>query len=384
MITNLSGKNITLFLPRLHNNLRPLIDLLIQLDYEVTVLALRSGKVEDYSGITYIKIQKRNIVFNKYLNQMKLRNVEILSLRQISQFFRINKPDLLMIRNDSNFAYIPILIFGKIYRCKIILYNQYPKNNPTRLQFLFNLFFYKAFGLKTVTPVLNKFVEVKTRPQHESLVQYRLRLTKELENDKSNDATNWFPFISNYKNNGLVENRSESIKILSVGKLQKRKNHDKVILLLNTFAESRGTNIELTIVGELHDSEINYLKVLQALISDKVKVNILTNVTHSDITKIYEYADIFILLSEKEIASVSQVEAFSAGCKIIMFNENGNLDFLPANPMFQIVSTSSEFNKSLDTILSYPADKSTVLAYASVYNELCGGYSYISRFLDLF
>ena len=384
MITNLSGKNITLFLPRLHNNLRPLIDLLIQLDYEVTVLALRSGKVEDYSGITYIKIQKRNIVFNKYLNQMKLRNVEILSLRQISQFFRINKPDLLMIRNDSNFAYIPILIFGKIYRCKIILYNQYPKNNPTRLQFLFNLFFYKAFGLKTVTPVLNKFVEVKTRPQYESLVQYRLRLTKELENDKSNDATNWFPFISNYKNNGLVENRSESIKILSVGKLQKRKNHDKVILLLNTFAESRGTNIELTIVGELHDSEINYLKVLQALISDKVKVNILTNVTHSDITKIYEYADIFILLSEKEIASVSQVEAFSAGCKIIMFNENGNLDFLPANPMFQIVSTSSEFNKSLDTILSYPADKSTVLAYASVYNELCGGYSYISRFLDLF
>ena len=384
MITNLSGKNITLFLPRLHNNLRPLIDLLIQLDYEVTVLALRSGKVEDYSGITYIKIQKRNIVFNKYLNQMKLRNVEILSLRQISQFFRINKPDLLMIRNDSNFAYIPILIFGKIYRCKIILYNQYPKNNPTRLQFLFNLFFYKAFGLKTVTPVLNKFVEVKTRPQHESLVQYRLRLTKELENDKSNDATNWFPFICNYKNNGLVENRSESIKILSVGKLQKRKNHDKVILLLNTFAESRGTNIELTIVGELHDSEINYLKVLQALISDKVKVNILTNVTHSDITKIYEYADIFILLSEKEIASVSQVEAFSAGCKIIMFNENGNLDFLPANPMFQIVSTSSEFNKSLDTILSYPADKSTVLAYASVYNELCGGYSYISRFLDLF
>ena len=384
MTTNLNGKNITLFLPRLHNNLRPLIDILIQLDYEVTVLALRSGKVEDHSGITHIKIRKQNTVFNKYLNQMKLRNIEILSLRQISQFFRRNKPDLLMIRNDSNFAYIPILIFGKINRCKIILYNQYPKNDPTRLQFLFNLFFYKTFGLKTVTPVLNKFVEVETRPQYESLVQYRLRLTKELENDKFNDATHWFPFICNYKNNVPIENRSESIKILSVGKLQKRKNHDKVILLLNTFAESRGTSIELTIVGELHDAEIEYLKVLQASISDKVKVNILTNVSHSDVTKIYEYADIFILLSEKEIASVSQVEAFSAGCKIIMFNENGNLDFLPANPMFQIVNTSSEFNKSLDTILSYPANKSDVLSYASIYNEVCGGYSYINRFLHLF
>jgi len=384
MATNLNDKNITLFLPRLHNNLRPLIDLLIQLDYEVTVLALSAGKVEDYSGITYIKIRKWNIAINKYLTKKKLRNIEIPSFRQISQFFGNNKPDLLMIRNDSNFAFIPILIFGKIYRCKIILYNQYPKNNPTKLQFLYNLFFYKAFGLKTVTPVLNKFVEVRTRPRYESLVQYRLRLTKELENDKFNDATNWFPFICNYKNNGLIQNRSESIKILSVGKIQKRKNHDKVILLLNTYAESRATNIELTIVGELHDPEIDYSKVLQTLISDKVKVNILTNISHSDITKIYEHADIFILLSEEEIASVSQVEAFSAGCRIIMFNENGNLDFLPANPMFQIVNTSSEFNKSLDTILSYPAGKSTVLSYASIYNEVCGGYSYISRFLDLF
>ena len=70
MTTNLNGKNITLFLPRLHNNLRPLIDILIQLDYEVTVLALRSGKVEDHSGITHIKIRKQNTVFNKYLNHI--------------------------------------------------------------------------------------------------------------------------------------------------------------------------------------------------------------------------------------------------------------------------------------------------------------------------
>jgi hypothetical protein len=173
----------------------------------------------------------------------------------------------------------------------------------------------------------------------------------------------------------------------TVGKFQKRKNLDKVILLLENFAKSKEIAIELTIVGELVDSEKNYFSYLEMLknnLSNYINVNILFNLNHIEVTKIYEQSNIFLLLSEKEVASVSQVEAFVSGCSIIIFFENGNLDFLPFYPLLQIVYSLNDIDKSLDTILNTPSARSRVLSYSSIYEELCGGVNGVNRILKLF
>lgn len=113
-------------------------------------------------------------------------------------------------------------------------------------------------------------------------------------------------------------------------------------------------------------------------------MNLLFNINHTEVTKIYEQSSIFILLAESEVASVSQVEAFLSGCSVIVFYENGNLDFLPINPLFQILNSLQDLNKSLDIILNIPWIRSNVLSYSAVYSELCCGINGVNRILKLF
>ena len=386
MTGQLNKKKITFFLPRLHNNLRPVIDTLIELNFEVTVLALREGRIENHSKINYIKLKKMTILKKKYFDTENIKKNEFPSVTQVYRYLKENKPDYMIIRNDFTLSYIPVLILGIFHQSKILLYNQYPINNPSLFQFMYNQFFYKILRIRTISPVLNRTPIVQREFSSESLEQYRLRLINDLNYDKSKNASVWVPFASSIEPTYLLDNL-DPIRIVTVGKFQKRKNLDKVILLLENFAKSKEIAIELTVVGELVDSEKNYLSYLEMLkynSSNYINVNILFNLSHTKVTKIYEQSNIFILLSEREVASVSQVEAFLSGCSTIIFFENGNLDFLPINPLFQIINSLQDINKSLDIILNVPWIRSNILSYSSVYNELCCGINGVNRILKLF
>jgi hypothetical protein len=386
MTEQLNKKKITFFLPRLHNNLRPIIDTLIELNFEVTVLVLREGRIENHSKINYVKLKKMTILKKKYFDTENIKKVEFPSVTQVYRHLKDNKPDYMIIRNDFTLSYIPVLILGIFHQSKILLYNQYPKNNSSFFQFMYNQFFYKILRLRTISPVLNRTSIVQSESSSESLEQYRLRLINDLNYDESKNASVWVPFASNIKPTHHFNNLN-IIRIVTVGKFQKRKNLDKVILLLENFAKSKEIAIELTIVGELVDSEKNYFSYLEMLkynLSNYINVNILFNLNHIEVTKIYEQSNIFILLSEREVASVSQVEAFLSGCSIIIFFDNGNLDFLPLNPLFQIVNSLRDIDKSLDIILNTPQTKPSVLSYSSIYYELCCGINGVNRILKLF
>ena len=386
MTLQFNKKKITFFLPRLHNNIRPMIDILIEMNFEVTVLVLREGKIENHSSINYIKLKKMTLFTDKHFSTKKNKKVEFPSLTQVNKYLKDHKPDYMIIRNDFSLSYIPVLILSILYKSKILLYNQYPKINSSLFQFMYNSFFYKALQIRTITPVLNKISTAQIESGSESLEQYKLRLIKNLNWDKAKNEPVWVPFISNYKPN-YINNSKGIIRIVTVGKIQRRKNLDKVILLLENFAKSREIAIDLTIIGELVDSEKDYLSYLEELnytLSSDLNVNILVNLNQMEVTKIYERSNIFILLSEKEVASVSQVEAFLSGCSIILFFENGNSDFLPFNPLFQNINSMQDIDKSLDIILNTPGTKTNVLSYSSIYNELCCGINAVNRILKLF
>ena len=123
MTLQLNKKKITFFLPRLHNNIRPIIDTLIELNFEVTVLALREEKIENHSSINYVKLKKMTILKNKYFDNKVIKKFEFPSVVQVRKHLKDHKHNYMIIRNDFTISYIPILILGKLYHSKIILYN---------------------------------------------------------------------------------------------------------------------------------------------------------------------------------------------------------------------------------------------------------------------
>ena len=110
MTLQLNKKKITFFLPRLHNNIRPIIDTLIELNFEVTVLALREGKIENHSSINYVKLKKMKILKNKYFDNKVIKKFEFPSVIQVRKHLKDHKHNYMIIRNDFTLSYIPILI----------------------------------------------------------------------------------------------------------------------------------------------------------------------------------------------------------------------------------------------------------------------------------
>jgi glycosyltransferase involved in cell wall biosynthesis len=350
-------------------------------------MVLREGKIEDHSRINYIKLRKLTCFGLRFFTSKNRAKFELPSINHIYNLLKDNKPNFMVIRNDSTLAFLPVLILGKFFKIKIILYNQYPKYKPTLRMLIYNKLFYIVFRVKTITPVLKKNFANNQILSNENPEQYKFRLENSLMYNKRTESTIWVPFTYYPKYPLTKADSDDIIKIIAVGKIQKRKNLDKVILLLIDFAKTSRYNFELTIVGEKVDSELGYLPYLESLSNTtlkNLKINILTNLNHNETLKIYTQASVFILLSEKEIASVSQLEAFAAGCKILVFFDNGNLDFLPIDSSFQKIHDFVEFSTKFEIILKSQNSKYQINEYYKIYDDLCGGINGVKRFLDLF
>jgi hypothetical protein len=381
-----TDKIIAIFVPRLHNNIRPLIEGLLELNFQVSVLALREGAVEDHSRITYIKLKRYSMFGKKYHNHENIRKFEFPSLSELYRFMLEHKPQLMIIRNDLTIAYLPIFILAKLYRSKVILYNQYPKNNPKHYQNLYNKFFFIFFNTKTITPVVNRIYPVANELIFESEKQYEHRIKNNLKYDSVKSSTIWFPFVSNILNTNQTRVTNEIVKVFTVGKMQSRKNLHRVIIFLSDYVLKNEILVELIVAGEYSDGQkmyLSYLNNLKNLAPQNLKIKIITNINSKDIKNIFLDTDIFLLLSESEVASVSQLDAFISGCKILVFHENGNLDFLPIDPLYQKIYAWSEFECKFDKILKLNKNELRVLKYVEVYNESCGGSNAIHRLLNI-
>ena len=381
-----TNKTIAIFVPRLHNNIRPLIEGLLELHFQVSVLALREGAVEDHSRINYIKLKRSSMFGKKYHNHENIRKFEFPSLIQLRRFMLEHKPQLMIIRNDLTIAYLPVLILAKLHRSKVILYNQYPINNPKHYQNLYNQFFYIFFKTKTITPVLNRIYPVANELGFESEELYEYRMKNNLKYNSEKSSAIWFPFVSNIPTANLTHITNTITQVFTVGKMQSRKNLHRVIIFLSDYALKNQILIELIVAGECSDDQkmyLNYLNNLKNLAPKNLKIKIMTNINSKDIKNIFLNSDIFLLLSESEVASVSQVEAFISGCKILVFHENGNLDFLPIDPLYQKIYVWSEFESKFDKILKLNKNESRVLKYVEVYNKLCGGSNAVYRLLNI-
>ncbi|MCF6184797.1 MAG: glycosyltransferase, partial [Bacteroidales bacterium] len=299
--------------PRFHTNLYYRAKALQDVGHTVKVAVLYKGKSEFYEGIDLIQIKisyfsKQLLKVIVFFNKSKLKSATELRLqspgRELKNLLKIFKPDVILLKAYQNLLALKTLIIAKRHNTKVLMLTQTPYNHIKGSEFLFKL----NIKLFKVLKVYAYITPIK--------INYEVFKKSGIEN------VYYLPFV--YPLQILKrENIKNNIKILSVGKFQKRKYQ---LLLLKVFKSliDEGYKIKLCLIGELADE--NYFRKIKNFISEKnlnKNVCLKTNLSYLEILTEYPRYDLFVLPAYNEPAAYSPVEAFSNGLPVICSDENG-------------------------------------------------------------
>lgn len=142
----------------------------------------------------------------------------------------------------------------------------------------------------------------------------------------------------------------DDIVLLSVGELNKNKNHEVII---RTLAKLNNPNIHYVIAGR--GNLESYLDELSKELNIEKQVHLLG--FRTDISELYSISDIFCFPSYREGLSVAMMEAIASGLPVICSNIRGNNDLVCENNNgFLCTKNSSE--EFLDKIKELISDRS--------------------------
>ncbi len=300
--------------PRFHTNLYYRVIALQNAGHSVKVIVLYKGKSEFYNNIDFQKIgislfSKKIIRIVSLFKKTNLKSGFELRIqspnKELKQIIKCYKPDVLLLKAYQNMLSIKTLRIAKRRNVKVLMLTQ---TNLTHIKgsiFLFKLNiklfkFLKVFAY--ITPIKSNFDAFK----------------------KCNIKNVFYlPFV--YPSNNIIYNKKKGseIKIISVGKFQKRKDQMLLLKVFNQLIKD-GHKITLCLIGELADE--NYFALLSNFIKEKSllqQVCIKINISYPKINEEYEKNDIFVLPAYSEPAAYSIVEAMAKGLPVICSTENG-------------------------------------------------------------
>lgn len=302
--------------PRYHTNQMDIMKGLIEHGHEVCFISHYAAIIEDYSYVTpivlgysplyrlidwlYVKVIHRKdptaIVF-----KIQHGFPPMGKLRRIIRNFQ---PDVVILRERSVYSMAAYHICRKLgYPC--ILYNQNPLwSEPAK------------------TDLVHRLVD-KLSP--------RMRMTPVMGVKKPGTAIKendyFVPFVIDPQR--APQDRTyfadDTIHILCIGKYEIRKHH---LMLINVVRQLKGRyKLHLTLVGEATN---HFQKDYCGQVRERVKeyhmediVTVKTNVPRSSMEAEYLAADIYVIPSTLEMASVSQLEAMSYSLPVICSDTNG-------------------------------------------------------------
>jgi glycosyltransferase involved in cell wall biosynthesis len=223
---------------------------------------------------------------------------------ELKHFFKSYQPDIVLLKAYQNLLAVKTLIIAKRYKTKILMLTQTNFTHIKGSEFLFRL------NIK-----LFKFLKVHA---------YITPIKSNYNAFKNFGVKNvWYlPFVYPAKEIKFKKIIGQ-VKILSVGKFQKRKDQ---LLLLKAFNNLiiEKYDIKLCLIGEIADEE--YFVVIRNFIVENSLTDyvcIKANVPYSQMQEEYIKHDIFILPSYNEPAAYSPVEAMANGLPVICSAENG-------------------------------------------------------------
>lgn len=213
------------------------------------------------------------------------------------------KPDLCIVRERSLYNIAPAAWCRK-NAIPCILYNQSPLyDKPGRDRGILKSLLIKMLPPKRMTPVLGKNQEDNVRQPNSYFV----------------------PFIGEKREKKKGYNLS-CPNILCIARYEERK---RLFLLIKALEKISTDNLfTITIAGECADpdQEAYYNSLVEAVKTAGLwkRASLLKNLPMEDVYRLYEEADIFVLPSTRERASVAQIEAMSFSLPVICSDSNGS------------------------------------------------------------
>lgn len=324
----LEGKKLHFVVPRYHTNMVPWVKALQENGAVVSMDVLVRGRTEDHTLIEPVIWEDGTIsaFINKFRKEEGVNKpFTFPSIRVYWRYLKELNPDVVVVRDPSRYFSRLVMLCTAFLPCQLVLYNQAPLwGKTTKIRRWIVYFINVCFKAKWMTPVYGE-----TKPGHETLPRHY-----------------FVPFTANWVGRQKVYDKVE-FNILSIGKFEERKEHLTLIQALIQLGDII-PNWRLTWVGEL-SSEVH--KEWHKIVIDFVekqglanKVFITLNVKPVQMPKFYQEADLFILPSKREPASISVIEALAFGLPVICSNENGTRCYirdLENGKIFQAGNVSS-------------------------------------------
>ena len=318
--------------PRFHTNLYYRAKALQDAGHHVKVVVLYQGKSEYYQNIEtqVLKLSFFSRFISKILRRLKKNHLKTgFELRietpdkELNKIFKAYRPDIVLLKAYQNLLAVKSLIIAKKYKAKVLMLTQTPYNHIKGSKFLFklNILIFKYLKVCAyLTPIK---------------INYDIFKEAGIEN------IYYLPFVYPVKDMEIKKPEDE-IKILSVGKFQKRKEQ---LLLLKTVHRliKEGFDIKLCFIGEAVN--LKYIKTLYNYInkegiSDKVCIE--TNMPYKIISKEYKNYDLFVLPAYNEPAAYSPVEALANGLPVICSDQNGTKCYIKEGQNGSIFKAKNE------------------------------------------
>ena len=225
------------------------------------------------------------------------------SIQRLSKLLKEWKPDLVILRDRSIYSICCYLTCLR-YKIPSILYNQSPYCPEEIKKDWKHKIIYKLTPRVRMTPVYG-----------------------EMNGINNNKDDFYVPFVMYpglcYEDRAYFKN--QKINILCIGKYEKRKNQ---LLLLKVIRNlKRKYDITLTLAGEISTEhhKLYQQKIKNFIEENKMQeyVRCYENYPSDKIGLLYREADLFVLPSTGEFASVSQLEAMSYSLPVIVSDTNG-------------------------------------------------------------
>lgn len=205
---------------------------------------------------------------------------------------------------------------------------------------LYNISFYKVCKKKKIPCILYNQSPLWDAPKRDAGIIRKIllplfpkmRITPVLGNkgfntERTKDAI-YVPFVMETRFEWKEKRHflNNKINLVSVGRYEPRK---QLLLLVEAFAKlQKRYSLQLILIGEVIDEKqaAYYQKVLNKIKEYGIEEHVCLkkNLTRELVFEEYRKADLFILPSTKERASISQLEAMSCSLPVICSNTNGS------------------------------------------------------------
>lgn len=300
--------------PRYHTNQIPIMKGLWEHGDEIYFLSHYAGKIEDYTYVTpeiigyslWYKIL--DFIYTKWFRRNDPMAMDWKLLHGFPPILKLNRrmkeivPDLVIMRERSVYSMAAYLLC-RIHHFKAILYNQ----SPLWLEKRDDIFHKIADRLTPrvrMTPVKGIEAPGLNRDENARFVPFVMEVSKE-------------PEQRSYLRDGIIH-------IFTVGKYEKRKN---LQMMLEVFERLEPKYpVRLSIAGECTTNahQAVYANLEKYIKDNKIQnVSLYKNLNRGEMEQQYAGADLFVIPSTGEPASISQLEAMAFSIPVICSDTNG-------------------------------------------------------------